>query len=82
MHFHYSDMASLHKFIAPEALPKEYGGTGEPIDYEEQQRTLLYGNEARLLESMSYTLMDPQPKNWDNVCRWEERQFYMDYLLW
>lgn len=69
VHFHYSDMTSLHKFIAPEALPSEYGGTGAPIDYEEQQRTLLYENEGRLLEAMAYGLMDPEPAKWDNVCR-------------
>lgn len=62
-------MGSLHKFIAPEALPKEYGGTGEPINYEEQQRTLLYENEGRLLEAMAYGLMDPQPATWDSLCR-------------
>lgn len=69
VHFHYSDMASLHKFIAPEALPKEYGGTGEPINYAELQQTFLYENEGRLLEAMSYSLMDPEPANWDNMCR-------------
>lgn len=69
VHFHFTDVASLHKFIAPEALPSEYGGTGEPIDYEEQQRTLLFENEGRLLEAMSYSLLDPKPQNWDNVCR-------------
>lgn len=26
IHFHGTDMASMHKFISPEALPKEYGG--------------------------------------------------------
>lgn len=70
MHFHYSDMSSLHKFIAPESLPVEYGGTGEPIDYKELQQTFLYENEGRLMEAMSYSLMDPEPAKWDNaVCR-------------
>lgn len=69
VHFHYADMTSLHKFIAPEALPQEYGGTGEPINYEEQQRTLLYENEGRLLEAMAYGILDPEPAKWDNMCR-------------
>lgn len=33
MHFHGSDMKSLHKFLSPECLPENYGGKLPKIDY-------------------------------------------------
>ncbi|XP_055838231.1 clavesin-2-like [Episyrphus balteatus] len=33
MHFHGSDMKSLHKFLSPEILPENYGGKLPKIDY-------------------------------------------------
>lgn len=69
VHFHYNDMTSLHKFIAPENLPPEYLGTGPPIDHEKQQKDLLFDNESMLLEALTYGIVPPEPKNWDNVIR-------------
>lgn len=33
MHFHGSDMKSLHKFLDPDFLPSNYGGNLPKIDY-------------------------------------------------
>lgn len=33
MHFHGSDMKSLHKFLDPSVLPANYKGTKPAIDY-------------------------------------------------
>ncbi|KAG5673907.1 hypothetical protein PVAND_003908 [Polypedilum vanderplanki] len=33
MHFHGDDMSKLHKFVPPEYLPKNYGGTMPEINY-------------------------------------------------
>lgn len=62
--FHYDNWPSLHKFIEPEKLPSEYGGTTE-LDYENLRR-LLYDREDFLLEYMTYGFVDPEPENWDH----------------
>jgi retinaldehyde-binding protein 1 len=33
MFFHGGDMKKLHKFVPPEYLPKNYGGTNPELDY-------------------------------------------------
>lgn len=33
MHFHGSDMKSLHKFLSPDILPEDYKGTQPKINY-------------------------------------------------
>ncbi|XP_050309327.1 retinaldehyde-binding protein 1-like isoform X2 [Anthonomus grandis grandis] len=43
--FHFNDRRSLHKFIDPVALPLEYGGTNEKIDYAEIREQLYAQNE-------------------------------------
>ncbi|GAB0096784.1 CRAL-TRIO domain-containing protein [Sergentomyia squamirostris] len=62
--FHYDNWPSLHKFIEPEKLPSEYGGTRE-LNYENLRR-LLYDREDFLLEYMTHGFVDPEPDNWNH----------------
>jgi hypothetical protein len=48
IHFHGRDWPSLHKFIAPEILPQEYGGQKPQVDYE-KNRQYLYDNEEKIM---------------------------------
>lgn len=54
IHFHKGDMKSLHKFIDPEILPVEYGGSRPSIDYEMAAAKYLDPNQERLSELLSY----------------------------
>lgn len=54
IHFHKSDYKSLHKFIDPEILPPEYGGTKPSIDYEMAVAKYLNPNQERLSTLLSY----------------------------
>ncbi|KAI5705234.1 hypothetical protein M8J75_013206 [Diaphorina citri] len=55
IHFHNSNnnFSSLHKFVNPEALPPEYGGTLDQIDFL-KCRTLLTDREEKILEGFAY----------------------------
>ncbi|XP_044742839.1 alpha-tocopherol transfer protein-like [Chrysoperla carnea] len=52
IHFHYSDWSSLHKFVNPEILPKEYGGTQE-IDFDAIREEYVYNNASRIVKNLS-----------------------------
>ncbi|RZF48643.1 hypothetical protein LSTR_LSTR010733 [Laodelphax striatellus] len=52
--FHKSSLESLHKHINPESLPKEYGGTLPPLDYDKNIDIFLKKNNTRLLELLKY----------------------------
>lgn len=54
IHFHKSDYKSLHKFIDPETLPVEYGGTRPSVDYEMAIAKYLNPNQERLSTLLSY----------------------------
>lgn len=49
--FHF-DMGSLHKCINPEILPKEYGGTGPEMNYEESYKW-LFENDSIIGENLT-----------------------------
>lgn len=53
IHFHKNNWPSLHKYVTPDILPKEYGGNQPPLNYDEL-RKYLYDNEKRLRELTSY----------------------------
>ncbi|KAK4879704.1 hypothetical protein RN001_007850 [Aquatica leii] len=39
--FHFTDWESLHEYIDPKILPKEYGGTGPELDFEKTENDVL-----------------------------------------
>lgn len=55
IHFHNSsnNFSSLHNFVNPEALPQEYGGTLDQIDFL-KCRELLIEREEKILEGCSF----------------------------
>ncbi|XP_044727129.1 alpha-tocopherol transfer protein-like [Chrysoperla carnea] len=52
IHFHYTDWPSLHKFVNPDILPKEYGGTQE-IDHDAIREKYLYNNASTIVKNLS-----------------------------
>ncbi|KAJ9591889.1 hypothetical protein L9F63_001564 [Diploptera punctata] len=50
--FHGNDFSSLHKYVDPEVLPREYGGGKTEIDYGKMQKYLC-DNEEKLMELCS-----------------------------
>ncbi|KAJ9591887.1 hypothetical protein L9F63_001562 [Diploptera punctata] len=57
IHFHGQDWSSLHKYINPEILPKEYGGNIPSLDYD-KLRCLIYSNADQLMELFSLGYVD------------------------
>lgn len=52
MHFHYSNWESLHKFISPDVLPPEYGGTARDIDHDKQVQRTIYDRSVEIKKSV------------------------------
>ncbi|CAH1396926.1 unnamed protein product [Nezara viridula] len=53
IHFHKSNWSSLHKYVTPDILPREYGGKLPDLNYNELQ-TYLTDNVQRLQELVEF----------------------------
>lgn len=71
IHFHSSNMKSIHEYLGREALPEEYGGEkGSQVEYEQlhKQLTVDYGKGAEYkLDSYDAVTIARQDANKENV---------------